>query len=1248
MKISPPCLLSLSLLLPVLPAAAGLRAPYKADAATVHLYHFSEEAGGSATANTGAAGGMAYPVDANPVPGLPVTDVLGAAGFTGFGNAAGFRGNLDYLIGYDANGNGAYQTDNSGAQLSPDAITMNRLGINASSPFTLEAMVQLTGVSANREIICTDSSAGTRGFQFRLNAGGSTGQRLEFNLIGVAGSQRFGEIPTTGPHAYALEEWFHAAVVFDGTVMRFYWTKVADSSLTANALGDPQDLTIVGGGTISGPLVFGNENRNVAAEGLNGLLDTVRISTVARSADQFIFFRDTENGVGDGLDDSWELTFFPDLSEVPGGDPDADGFTNLQEFNAGSSPADPVSTPLDVDADRLPDEYEIAQFGNATSQTGAGDPDGDYATNAEEFAADTMPLDRNSFPDSENGTGDGMGDAWEILYFGATTAQPGLDADADGFSNLEEFLANSNPLDPAWTPAKGKLRHRWTFNNILTDTVGASPAVFVDPDNDPATGGAATLSATTATLGGGARGTSSYIQLGTNLLRGLKTPVTLQLWATQNAVQNWSRIFDFGSGTSENLFMSWTQGANVNSDAVSWVDNVASTANNTGSPYTPATPFHIMMTIEPGAGMDSRTLVTWYARPVGTPDLGAPRGSFSTANSLATLNDAFNWLGRSQYTADNTANASFDEFRIWNGSLSAQEREAYHDAGPNVVNLNDADDDGLPDDWEVLNFGNTTAGNGPGDPDFDLYSNVEEYLANTDPKQIFSSPDTDADGLPDGWEVFWFRTASTEGLFDIIGKFAGADDPDGDSFTNRDEFVALTNPNVAALTPIDTDGDGLIDTWEMFHFPNFSENGAGNPDGDAGSNREEQAAGSNPTLASSTPADVDGNGIPDNTGVLKPYTADDSTLQLWHLDEVTPPALNAVATGPAMTSLANGALLWSPSLPGFRTGLNPSANRGTTASGLLSALPPANGNADNTIITLAGGDGAFTFEAIVRIDFDPAAPPNPATPMQIFSGEGDATFNRIFQFRIMPTAGAPVIQFVNVNAEVAVQTLAAPLPIGAGPDAILQGSWYHVAVTYNGAENTPENFRFYWTTLDASRSQANLLASDQMTNDLPVESPDFVIGNEGRSNAGLTDAFVGVIDEVRISSIARPATGFLFVPQGDSDGDGLADTWETTYFGGLQESAAGDFDRDGTSNLAEFRLGLLPDDGRSLFRATLTGAATLTWPSPAGLGFTIQRSVTLSGEWTNLATMTGTSGTTSYTDPNPPAGRAFYRVLLNN
>jgi len=43
--------------------------------------------------------------------------------------------------------------------------------------------------------------------------------------------------------------------------------------------------------------------------------------------------------------------------------------------------------------------------------------------------------------------GNGMADSWELFWFGTTGLNAGADLDGDGFTNLQEFLAGTNPLE---------------------------------------------------------------------------------------------------------------------------------------------------------------------------------------------------------------------------------------------------------------------------------------------------------------------------------------------------------------------------------------------------------------------------------------------------------------------------------------------------------------------------------------------------------------------------------------------------------------------------------------------------------------------------------------------------------------------------------------------------------------------------------------------------------------------------------
>ncbi|MEA2012020.1 MAG: binary toxin-like calcium binding domain-containing protein [Verrucomicrobiota bacterium] len=113
----------------------------------------------------------------------------------------------------------------------------------------------------------------------------------------------------------------------------------------------------------------------------------------------------------------------------------------------------------------------------------------------------------------------------------------------------------------------------------------------------------------------------------------------------------------------------------------------------------------------------------------------------------------------------------------------------------------DTDADGIPDGWEAQYALDMKSNDSQNDPDNDDLTNLAEYANSTDP----NNPDTDADGLPDGWEV--------ENNFNPLSVADGYADDDNDFLSNREEYKNSTdydNP--------DTDGDGLTDFEEIMTY----------------------------------------------------------------------------------------------------------------------------------------------------------------------------------------------------------------------------------------------------------------------------------------------------------------------------------------------------------------------------------------------------------------------------------------------
>jgi hypothetical protein len=286
------------------------------------------------------------------------------------------------------------------------------------------------------------------------------------------------------------------------------------------------------------------------------------------------------------------------------------------------------------------------------------------------------------------------------------------------------------------------------------------------------------------------------------------------------------------------------------------------------------------------------------------------------------------------YTNDKVANGTsywFKAYRDGNGNQTKEYGEpwgVYTNVSILVTNNltgidivltdHDEDEDGLPDWWEMLYFGNLDQGAGD-DPDNDGVNNVDEFAGGTNPSDgndppnvagvVEYSPLRPQTGTiyvvavtsAGSWATNYSAVLTGPGAYHITSLPAGnyylkswrdvannvapdATEPQGIFSGNP---VTLTGQVTGIDIPLteDFDTDGLPDWWEVQYWGTTNAQTATNdPDSDALINSNEYAQYTDPTLA-----DTDGDGLTDGWEVQYGF---DPVLQVtnglvgwWRLDE---------------------------------------------------------------------------------------------------------------------------------------------------------------------------------------------------------------------------------------------------------------------------------------------------------------------------------------------------------------------------
>ncbi|MBK1883824.1 hypothetical protein JIN85_15510 [Luteolibacter pohnpeiensis] len=330
--------------------------------------------------------------------------------------------------------------------------------INASGSYTLSAWIKTTDTTGNRNcvVFAGDDSASNIYADLGVAAGqaGFQGAATARNRpLGAGIAQQTGIYSSPAVPTVNDGNWHHLLMTFDtvSALLQLYVDGVLANTQEGASLPTFNNFEV------------GRLGRSSPTDPFQGLIDDVQvydrvllpyqINFIFKNPGMEYIEKDNDH---DGLDDSWEILYFGNITSQSGADigPDMDGATNLQEQNAGSDP-----TVADTDGDQLNDGAEIN--GPPTSDPTNPDTDGDGLTDGEEVNL------YGTNPNSSDSDGDGLPDAWEVLHSlnpnsSAGTDGSGGDPDSDGLVNNDEYHDGVDSTDP---------------NNPDTDGDGYSDAV---------------------------------------------------------------------------------------------------------------------------------------------------------------------------------------------------------------------------------------------------------------------------------------------------------------------------------------------------------------------------------------------------------------------------------------------------------------------------------------------------------------------------------------------------------------------------------------------------------------------------------------------------------------------------------------------------------------------------------------------------------------------------------------------------
>jgi hypothetical protein len=249
-----------------------------------------------------------------------------------------------------------------------------------------------------------------------------------------------------------------------------------------------------------------------------------------------------------------------------------------------------------------------------------------------------------------------------------------------GELSLAQIAANYDeelPAHPGITPAQipQPPLHRFSFNNaagaaadgtLVTDSLGGLTAVI--------RGTGATFDGSGVVLPGGASSASgAYIDLPNGIVSS-KSRISLEIWSTQTTNQSWCRLMSFNTTTAGEVTTTGNPPAFDGSESLAVMANLGGAGDYKIERLGGTFPNGADERISEGATVLGTQLHHVITYDPAVAEWRIYRNGFlmevlPETQGPTTLEDVNNWIGRSEFNADNRFNGVIDEFRVYNYAL---------------------------------------------------------------------------------------------------------------------------------------------------------------------------------------------------------------------------------------------------------------------------------------------------------------------------------------------------------------------------------------------------------------------------------------------------------------------------------------------------------------------------------------------------------------------------------------------------